>query len=308
MSKYQPATKKTRLDVDSAKIFRTDTESQSVQMRDVITEVKTPESSSVVRSRRYPAAAQTSNLVPQEEMTDVAAGTSTVSSPKHPKGHKVRTLESVWKLMNAQDFLRLTDSYALGDVLVQPIEVLEPTAAPYVSVRFMELINAPNLKTREHVAKTSSDDLLKLLYLNDCIQASMRGEGELDYEVWYQTKTENFVARYGPAKLGDNGALCNFIIKDDPSFSFKPPMVKNVEIYFRKICYHSYTAPASVAKAHNPSVIKCISPNKKFEYVWEARMLPIPHAWSSPPPLATSYTVSKDGEVDRCPSPSPMCK
>ena len=79
--------------------------------------------------------------------------------PLHPRGHKVRNLSDVWANMDKQTYLHLTDTLTLGDVWVQPKSV-EPTKYDNTTVEFLEIVDAPHIKSRITKSKISIDDLL----------------------------------------------------------------------------------------------------------------------------------------------------
>ena len=122
--------------------------------------------------------------------------TSQDQSTKHPKGHKVRALEEVWKIMDSQDFLHLTDTLALADVWVQPRQVVSSKGA-FATVSFTEMVAGPHIKFREASTKISLDDLTKMLYLNDCIQADVQGMTRFTYEDWIKEKSSICVKAKG---------------------------------------------------------------------------------------------------------------
>ena len=209
--------------------------------------------------------------------------TATDKEEKHPKGHRVRNVADIWKVMDAQSFLHLTDTAPLMDVLVQPIEVV-PSTGQYVDVKFREIINAPHIKEREAISKLSLDDLLKMLYLCDCLQWDMQGFMRISYDDWFAQKTASFITANGVVDSTNRSVICNYIITRDREFTFFPAFLKNtVGIFFRKICYHTYktTEGENEKKVVNPSFIKCHATRGTFEYVLEARLVPLPEEWYS---------------------------
>lgn len=205
---------------------------------------------------------------------------------KHPKGHKVRKLEEVWKVMDSQDFLHLTDTLTLGDVWVQPTGV-ESSRGNYATISFKQIVAAPHIKFRDASCKMSLDDLTKMLYLNDCIQWDIQNVEHLSFEDWLNDKTSVCVKAKGVEKGTDRSALCHFIITEDRGFSFYPAFLHgSCGIFFRKICYHSYgnedvenKSIETDVKLENPSMIKCKGAKGTFEYIIEARIFPLPLAW-----------------------------
>lgn len=220
--------------------------------------------------------------------------TSQDQSVKHPKGHKVRALDEVWKIMDSQDFLHLTDTLALADVWVQPREVVSSKGA-FATVSFTEMVAGPHIKFRTASCKISLDDLAKMLYLNDCLQSDVQGAPRYTYEDWLKEKSSICVKAKGMEEGSDRAKLCNFIITEDRTFTFYPSYLHGLcGIFFRKICYHSYSNKTEESKIENPSMLKCKGTKGSFEYIIEARIFPLPYAWfDAADPSATSM-------VDRC--------
>lgn len=202
--------------------------------------------------------------------------------PNHPKGHKSRDLSDVWKTMDNQKFLRTTDTITLGDVWVQPVSV-EITKSMYTTVTLLEIVTGVHIKTRETETQMSLDDLLKMLYLGDCLQADFQGLARVEFEDWLSEKVGEFVRVTKEVEDSDNRSkLCQFILTQDPNYSLYPKCFSShVGAFFRKSCCHSYkTQPKDVVKLNNPSMIKCTPGGRaKFEYVIEGRFIPLPSEW-----------------------------
>lgn len=218
---------------------------------------------------------------------------------RHPKGHKVRSLNGVWTSMDSQDFLHLTDTVTLGDVWVQPTSV-EPIKGLYAKVAMKEIIVAPEIFTRDTECKMSLDDLLKILYLNECINWDMRGLVHLSYDEWLKAKSAACVTRVGMEEATNRAKLCDFIIQHDSEFTFYPPYLNGkFGIFFRKICYHEYTSEMgddeSLNKFDNPSMVKCCASKGTFEYIFEARLFPLPDGW-----FDTTSTTTIDTTLTPC--------
>lgn len=196
---------------------------------------------------------------------------------RHPKGHKVRELNEVWKAMDSQDFLHLSDTLTLGDVWVQPTGIISSKGA-FATVSFKQIVAGPHIKSRETSCKISLDDLMKMLYLNDCIQWDLQNMEHLTFDDWMKEKSSICVKAKGMDEGSDRGKLCNFIITEDREFTFYPVCLHNRSgIFFRKICYHSYkTETKDEAKIENPSMMKCKGTKGTFEYIIEARIFPLP--------------------------------
>ena len=218
---------------------------------------------------------------------------------RHPKGHKVRDLAEVWKVMDSQDFLHLTDTLTLGDVWVQPTAVLSSKGA-FATVSFKQMVAGPHIKFRDASCKISLDDLTKMLYLNDCVQWDLQNLSYLSFEDWMKEKSSICVKAKGMEEGSDRAKLCHFIITEDRDFSFYPSFLHACNgIFFRKICYHSYKSGEDTMKINNPSMIKCKGTKGTFEYIIEARVFPLPDKWFEyANPCATST-------VD-CSTPSEM--
>lgn len=206
--------------------------------------------------------------------------TEAAKTPNHPKGHKVRELEEIWKTMDASSFLHLTDTATLNDVWVQPKSV-EPTTGMYATVHFVQIVAAPHIKYREAATKMAVEDLLKMLYLNDCLQCDVQSQPRLGYDEWLAEKTATFIKKHGVDDSTNKAKLCQFVITEDPDYSFYPQCFKNsMGVFFRKICYHSYKSEGNnLSKIINPSMMKCCASRGKFEYMLEARFFPLPDEW-----------------------------
>ena len=197
---------------------------------------------------------------------------------KHPKGHRVRDVKDVWKIMDSQDFLHLTDTLALGDVWVQPLGV-ESSKGAFATVKFIQIVEGPHIKYRYASCKLSLDDLTKMLYLADCLNHDLQRVDRLSFEDWLNDKSALCVKAKGIEEGSDRGKLCHFIITEDSTFRFYPLHLRGDSgIFFRKICYHSYKSD-DVDKIENPSMIKCKATKGSFEYIIEARIFPFPPAW-----------------------------
>lgn len=202
--------------------------------------------------------------------------------PRHPKGHKVTDLSAVWKAMDSQQYLRVTDTLALNDVWIQPKAVEPGASGNTVSVMMRQMIDAPHMKERVCTAKMSVDDLLKVLFLSDSLQWAIQGPARFSYDEWLADKTAAYIKKCGVDKTSDRPGLCNFILTEDREFTFFPTKMHNVGIFVRKICYHSYKEEAKgegKVKIVNPSMMKCSSARGTFDYMFEARLFPLPDEW-----------------------------
>ena len=75
----------------------------------------------------------------------------------------------------------------------------------------------------------------------------------------------------------DKVQFCNFIMQRDPTFTLHP--TRDLAVFVRKICYHSYKTSAGEKKFDNPLMIKCTATRGKFEYVLEVSTFPLCQNW-----------------------------
>ena len=176
----------------------------------------------------------------------------------------------------------LTDTLTLGDVWVQPTCCV-PDRGPIAIVTMKQIVAAPHIKCRDVTTKMSSDDLLRLLYLNMKMQWALQGLTDTEYEEWINEKTAACVKVKGIDESSNRAKLCNYILTEDKDFTFYPAFLhNNFGIFFRKVCYHSYkTGKKDELKLLNPSMMKCCAARSKFEYVLEARVFMLPDNWFS---------------------------
>ena len=234
----------------------------------------------------------TAAVVEEERDRRTAVPLSKSNTPNHPKGHKVKNLKDVWEAMDQNAFLHLCDTLTLGDVWVQPVGVV-PSTGGYAMVTFKQLVFGYHIKGREATTKMSTDDLLKMLYLNDCIQWDMQGLMRLSFEDWLNEKSSACVKVKGIDDVSNRAKLANFIICEDREFTFYPTFLKSCcGVFFRKICCHSYKTPVGEHddKLCNPSMIKCCATRGKFEYCLEARVFPLPDGYFNPKPAEVPST------------------
>lgn len=216
---------------------------------------------------------------------------------RHPKGHKTRDLDEIWKVMDKQEFLRVTDTLTLSDVWVQPIKA-EAQKGMFASVTFKEVVFGTHIKYRTSEHKMSVDDLLKMLYLCDCLHNDMRGFMRIEYGDWLNEKTANCIKSKGIDEGSNRAKLCNYIITEDREFSFYPDILHgSYGMFFRKICCHSYKSKDDDNKLNNPAIIKCSSTKSSFEYLIEGRMLNVPDDWfTKANPL--EFSMVDRGQID----------
>lgn len=231
-------------------------------------------------------------LLPQSSTVEVngphttshpLAETETVKdqTPRHPRWHKSTSLSLVWNTMDKQDYLRVSDTYALNDVWSQPKSVVATVSANVVLVQMRQIVNAPHIKSRTCTTKVAVDDLLKMMYLNESVQWSIQGPAKYGFDEWLADKTAAYIKKYGVDKTSDRAGLCNFILTEDREFSFYPQSLRSVGVFLRKICYHSYKDEEGKVKISNPSMMKCASARGTFDYVFEAKLFILPDEWWS---------------------------
>ena len=207
-----------------------------------------------------------------------ATTTEKKTAQAHPKGHKCRTLQEVWDNMDKQKYLHLTDTLTLGDVWVQPM-VAYPSATKNVAdVSFLQILASNHFKYRTASSRLSNSDLMKMLYLADCICHDLMDMERPLYEEWVRGKSKEAVGVLGIQDASDEANLANFIITKDKDFTFFPASLnENFGIFFRKVCCHSYKGlPAGSTKISNPMIIKCKAESGNFEYLLEARLFLLP--------------------------------
>lgn len=210
--------------------------------------------------------------------TPLPATTEKKTTPNHPKGHKCRTITEVWENMDKQKYLHLTDTLTLGDVWVQPMGAGPSATKNVADVSFLQILASHHFKYRTATSRLSNSDLMKMLYLCDCICNDLVGNDRPNYDEWVRTKSKEAVGVLGIQDASDEANLANFIITKDKDFTFFPASLnENFGIFFRKVCCHSYKGlPKGSAKIDNPMIIKCKAEGGNFEYLLEARLFLLP--------------------------------
>ena len=210
--------------------------------------------------------------------TPLPSTTERKSAPAHPKGHKCKTLDEVWANMDKQKYLHLTDTLTLGDVWVQPTGATPSSTKNVADVSFLQLLASNHFKYRVATSRLSNSDLLKMLFLCDCICSQLDGCEYPVYEEWLKEKSKEAVGVLGMQDASDEANLANFIITKDKDFTFFPSSLhENFGIFFRKVCCHSYKGlPKDSEKISNPMIIKCKADGGNFEYLLEARLFLLP--------------------------------
>lgn len=236
---------------------------------------------------------QTPSTKEEVRNTPTTTPQSAAEKPKktHPKGHRVRNLEEdIWKVMDGQSFLHLTDSGNLGDVWVMPTGV-EATTTMYANVTFDEVVFGPHIKYRSAITKMAVDDVLRMLHLNDNFQNNIQGGEPISFDDWIAEKTASYIKQHGVNDSTNRSILANYVIQEDREFNFAPNFLKNCAVFFRKTTYHSYkTKDEKAVKFINPSMVKCCATRGSFEYMIEARLFPIPDKWWDREPSAAPET------------------
>ena len=241
-------------------------------------------SSSAAMSLKRP---QCSSKPEEEEEKDhltlaSPAQTTPMKSQVHPKGHNSVELSEVWKMMDKNPFLRVTDVNKLHDVWFIPISV-EITNSSVTTVSILQIVLGPHIKRRTTTTKMNIDDLLRLCYLCDKMQWDMQGFTPVDYDEWLDDKTAVCVKKIGRDDATNRSKLLDFLLNPEHhqhDFTFYPNCLHgNYGIFFRKICYHSYKTGVKEDKLENPSMMKCTAARGKFDYVLEVRLIQLPTGW-----------------------------
>ena len=206
------------------------------------------------------------------------AGMNAQKKPPHPKWHKQATLASVWATMDSQSFLHLTDTLALSDVVVQPKSIASSTGS-YTNVTFIQAVKARNWKLRVATCKMPIVDVIKMLYLCDCMYSKIQKTPAPTYEAWVKSKVSAFGAKYGMVEDANHCMLCQYILAEDPTFSFYADCIGDCGVFYRKICHHSYKNGKGETKIRNPAMVKCKGSRGMIEYLIEAMILPLPDGY-----------------------------
>lgn len=214
----------------------------------------------------------------EEESASGQAGSPTSiltvkRAPPHPKGHRVRELKDIWAMMDAGEYLRCTDTYALSDVWIQPVE-FTPLNKSSMLVKFKEIVLGTHVKEREAQNKMYCEDILKMFYLADQYENEFGDRMTMTFENWQKSAVSAFVQCRGVDDVSDRAALCKFLF-DTKRVSFFPLCCsRNIQLFFRKTSCHSYKQSGmEKKKKKNLSVIKCVGARGSFEYLWEARIV-----------------------------------
>lgn len=248
------------------------------------TPMKTP--NPLTRSESVPLGSPNAGVAAKSPRTDFRSGIlgrttsaeTTQTRTRHPKGHRVKQLAEIWETMDSSEFLHLTDTYALNDVWVQPIEVVQ-SKGNYVTVSVQELVLAPYIKWRTAQVRMSVFDLFQMLYLAEVLSKEMdsrdTGYTRPTMDAWLREKASICVKERGIEEGKDWGKLATFLLSSDKSgCTFAPTVLPSCfSFYFRKIYYHSYKASSDEPKVANPCMIKCRAVKGSFDYIIEARLI-----------------------------------
>ena len=246
------------------------------------------------------------SATPAPMQNGMRAGANAQKKASHPKWHKQATLASIWNLMDSQSFLHLTDTLALSDVVVQPKSVASSTGA-YTNVTFVQAVKARNWKIRIATCKMPIVDVIKMLYLCDCMKSKIQKLPMPAYEDWEKSKVSAFGAKYGMVEDGNHCMLCQYIIAEDPTFSFYPDCIGDSGIFYRKICHHSYKNGKGETKIRNPAMVKCKGSRGMIEYLMEALILPLPDGYFKKVEEAEETAgPTIEGEEEEVPETQPM--
>ena len=221
-----------------------------------------------------PATQSSSPLPPAEKKK--------TTKPAHPKGHKVQSLSEIWSTMDAQAYLRLTDTWTLWDVWLQPVAIESETPTS-VNVKFLEIVYAPHLKQRLATHRVSVDDFVKIFYIKDRMGLHATGKGDISFEDWYDAYKKEYESKNG--EITEPVKMCQFLMQGRDSCDLTGiswnciPGMANCEIFIRKSCYHSYKGREGTGKIENISVVKCKSVKGAFEYILEGRIFVFSQNW-----------------------------
>lgn len=242
------------------------------------------------RQNTTPAATTPSSTSPAEEKDLPTSSSQTetgemrarrIATPPSVDGVRTVEVEKIKEALASQNFLRLTDTTLLGDVWVQPI-LVEFSNTLYATIRFLVMLAGPSIEVFTTATKMSLSDLLKMLYLNDCILADFQGLARMDYDTWFKEKSAACVRLEGTERGTNLSVVSQFIITQDKEFTFYPTFIKNCGMFFRKISHHRYVnGEGKTGDLVNASMIQCsAAPRGKFQYVLEGKCVPLPDNWS----------------------------
>lgn len=264
----------------------------------------------VTRKLTQPAATQTTLVALEKDMVEENIGgpervptnplsspvpfqtekkKTTSTKPKHPRGHKVESLYEIWRLMDAQPYVRLTDTWSsLWDVWLQPISIESEVTATTIMVQFLEIVYGVHIKYRTASHQISCEDFAKMCYVKDRIGIYMSSmTNDISFDDWVAAHQEAFKKINGRDPASD-GEFCQFLLTTMDNEESKKltgigwnniPGVVNCGIFIRKSCCHSYKTKGGEKKFDNISMMKCSSVKGAFDYVIEGRLFVMPHDW-----------------------------
>ena len=208
--------------------------------------------------------------------------------PEHPTGHKVRDLEDVWIAFGNEDsFLKMTESGTLTDVWIQ-LRSVRRTTTQYTVVDVLVIVFGSRIYFHEAKTRMAVNDIVNILYKNDCLQYRLRGVPEPTLENWLADKTSACISAHGNVDEDstNRSVICEFVLKEDKTFTFYPSFggLQNCGVFFRKQTVHGYKNKGDSIETEaegmtNHSLIRCGAPRGKFEYEIQAALLPLPDEW-----------------------------
>lgn len=216
-------------------------------------------------------------------MTTEASATAASRAPPHPKGHRVRSLIELRDAIDKSEYIKFCDALPMKDVWYQPKDV-EVSTGQWVSCTFTELVFAANLKVREITTKAPVEDILRMCYLADMIRCEAVGHPAPSYGGWFALKAADYIkASEDPAGGQNQSTVCKYVLRNDPNFTFALANAVNLNVFFRKVGYYSYsTGVKGEVKTKNPNMMKAKTTKGKTDYVIESRIFLIPNEWRMP--------------------------
>ena len=211
---------------------------------------------------------------------------SSSTKPKHPRGHKVESLQEIWRLMDAQPYVRLTDTWSsLWDVWLQPLHIESEVSTSTIMVQFLEIVYGAHIKYRTASHQISCEDFVKMCYVKDRIGIYMSSMSDISFDDWVVAHQQAFekINEHPPAT---NAEFCEFLLTTMDNEETRKltgigwnsiPGVFNCGIFIRKSCCHSYKDKNGNKKFENISMVKCSSVKGAFDYVIEGRLFVLPH-------------------------------
>lgn len=191
----------------------------------------------------------------------------------HPKGHRVHELGMVFGIIDASEYLRCTDTYALNDVWSVPSGIEEIVSKGVLLVKFYQIVTGYHIKSRITVKKIAADDLLRMFYILNAYSMEFRAATVVGYDDWLNSMIVNYVREVGEgADVSNRAQLCKYIFENKIT-NFAPcPSTPNLHLFFRKASVHSYKGKKE-GRLNNHNVMKCRGARGTFEYIIEGRLI-----------------------------------